>query len=80
MMVPQPVVSIQGLVSDEQCYETVRGLMWSDGTRRSRCHSRHITKRGHEDTRSAQQKYECKGCGKWFDDPIGSVSSGHRRP
>ncbi|MEO5328366.1 MAG: transposase [Magnetococcus sp. THC-1_WYH] len=71
---------IQRLVSDEHCYKIVRGLRWSDGTVCPHCHSRHIIKRGHDDTQLARQKYECKDCGKRFDDlsgVIGLFNPGH---
>ncbi len=79
-MVPQPIINIQVLVSGEQCYKTVRGLRWPDGTKCPHCHSKHIIKRGHDETQPARQKYECKGCGKRFDDLTGTVFAGHHQP
>ena len=36
------IINIQRLVSDEQCYETVRGLRWPSGTRCPHCQSQQI--------------------------------------
>ena len=74
------MINIQNLVSDEQCYETVRSLRWSDGTKCPHCYSRHIIKRGCDETQSARQRYECKDCGKRFDDLTGTVLAGHHQP
>ena len=79
-MMPQPIINIQTLVSDEQCYQTVRRLRWPDGTKCPHCHSQHTIKRGHDETQSARQKYECKDCGKRFDDLTGTVFAGHHQP
>ena len=77
---PQPIINIQGLVSDEQCYETVRNLRWPDGPRCPHCHSKNVIKRGHDETQKARQKYGCKDCEKRFDDLTGTVFSGHHQP
>ena len=74
------IINIQRLVSDEQCYETVRGLRWPSGTRCPHCQSQQIIKRGHDETQAARQKYECKDCSKRFDDLTGTVFSGHHQP
>jgi transposase-like protein len=76
----QPVVCIQHLVSNEQCYETVRNLRWPDGTKCPHCHSHHVIKRGHDETQPARRKYECKDCEKRFDDLTGTVFAGHHQP
>ena len=80
-MASQPIVSIQHLVGDEQCYETVRNLRWPDGTTRCpHCDSHDVIKRGHDETQPARQKYECKHCGKRFDDLTATVFAGHHQP
>lgn len=79
-MIPQPVVKIQNLVSDEQCYETVRNLRWPDGTRCPWCRSATIIKRGRDEIHTARCRYECKTCQKRFDDLTETIFSGHHQP
>jgi len=77
---PQPIINIQHLVSNEQCYDTVRALRWPDGTKCPYCQTYHIIKRGHDETQPARKKYECKDCRKRFDDLTGTVFAGHHQP
>lgn len=79
-MGPQPVVKIQHLVSDKQCYETVRNMRWPKGVQCPHCHSQHVIKNGHNDQQPARQYYQCKNCGKRFDDLTGTVFAGHHQP
>lgn len=79
-MIQQPIINIQQLVSNEQCYATVRALRWPDGTTCPHCQSYHIIKRGYDETQSARQKYECKDCHRRFDDLTGTVFAGHHQP
>jgi transposase-like protein len=73
-------VKIQRLVSDEQCYETVRELRWPEGVRCYECNSEDVIKRGRDETQIARQRYECKVCGKRFDDLTGTIFAGHHQP
>jgi len=73
-------VKIQRLVSDEQCYETVRELRWPGGVRCYECNSENVIKRGRDETQIARQRYECKVCGKRFDDLTGTIFAGHHQP
>ena len=76
----KPFVRIQQLVSDEQCYETIRELRWPEGVRCPHCNSDHVIKRGRDETQTARQRYECKTCGKRFDDLTETVLAGHHQP
>jgi len=73
-------VKIQRLVSDEQCYETVRELRWPEGVRCYECNSEDVIKRGRDETQISRQRYECKVCGKRFDDLTGTIFAGHHQP
>ena len=79
-MLSQPVVKIQHLVSNEQCYATIRKLRWPDGPTCPRCNSVHVIKKGHDETQVCRQKYGCKDCGGRFDDLTDTVFSGHHQP
>ncbi len=76
----KPFVKIQQLVSDEQCYETIRELRWPEGVRCPHCDSDRVIKRGRDETQPARQRYECKACGKRFDDLTETVFAGHHQP
>ena len=76
----KPFVRIQQLVSDEQCYETIRELRWPEGVRCPHCDSDRVIKRGRDETQPARQRYECKACGKRFDDLTETVFAGHHQP
>jgi Transposase zinc-ribbon domain len=43
-------VNIKKLVDDVQCYQTVRALRWPDGVACPSCASKHVIKRGFDDT------------------------------
>ena len=71
---------IQNLIDDEGCYEAVRQLRWSEGIKCPHCEDKNIIKRGRDDTAPSRQRYECKGCGKRFDDLTQTVFAGHHQP
>jgi transposase-like protein len=73
-------IKIQNLIDDEQCYKTVRQLRWPDGCCCPNCNSKEIIKRGKDDTEKHKQRYECKTCGKRFDDLTDTIFSGHHQP
>ena len=76
----KPFVKIQQLVSDKQCYETIRELRWPEGVRCPHCDSDRVIKRGRDETQPDRQRYECKACGKRFDDLTETVFAGHHQP
>jgi transposase-like protein len=74
------IISIKGLISEEQCYKTIRQLRWSGVVYCPHCESERIIKRGSHTNQPERNRYECKGCGKRFDDLTGTVLSGHHQP
>jgi transposase-like protein len=73
-------VNIKNLVDDVQCYQTVRDLRWPDGINCPSCESKHVVKRGFDDTESARQRYECTDCHTRFDDLTDTIFAGHHQP
>lgn len=73
-------VKIQRLVSNEECYKTVRELRWPEGIKCPHCDSENIIKRGHDDVQHARRRYECKTCKKRFDDLTETIFAGHHQP
>ena len=43
-------VNIKNLIDEVQCYQTVRELRWPDGIACPSCQSKHVIKRGFDDT------------------------------
>src|SRR3954447_14328659 len=74
------MVNLQALIDDAKCCETVRAMRWPDGVRCTECNSAEVTKDGRDDTQPERQRYRCHGCGKRFDDLIGTVFAGHHQP
>jgi transposase-like protein len=73
-------VNIKNLIDDAQCYQTVRALRWPDGVQCPSCESKHVIKRGFDDTEPARQRYECHDCDKRFDDLTDTIFAGHHQP
>jgi transposase-like protein len=74
------MINIQDLIDDAKCYETVRGLRWPEGVECPHCGSAEISKRGHDERQQDRQRYECKGCGRQFDDLSETIFEGHHQP
>ena len=74
------ILSIKQLISEEQCYEAVRQLRWSDGVCCPHCDSKNVIKRGWHTKQFARHRYECKSCSARFDDLTNTVLSGHHQP
>ena len=72
-------INIKDLIDDNRCYETVRRLRWPDGTECPFCRSGHIVKRGTDDKEPARQRYECRSCGRRFDDLSETVFAGRHQ-
>ena len=73
-------VNIKNLIDNTQCYDTVRELRWPEGRMCPFCESHRVIRRGFDEKESAKQRYECKSCGKRFDDLTGTIFSGHHQP
>jgi transposase-like protein len=70
---------IQSLISDESCYEVVRKMRWGAGVKCPHCEAKDIVRRGRDEQEKGRQRYECKGCGKRFDDLTNTVFAGHHQ-
>lgn len=73
------LLSIKHLVSEAQCYETLRQLRWLEGVSCPHCDSHETIRRGFDGPERHLQRYACKTCGKRFDDLTGTVLSGHHQ-
>lgn len=73
-------VNIKNLIDDAQCYDTVRKLRWAGGIQCPWCDTKNVIKRGYDETEPDKQRYECKDCGKRFDDLTGTIFSRHHQP
>ncbi|MCG8549489.1 MAG: transposase [Desulfobacterales bacterium] len=73
-------VNIKSLIDDVQCYETVRELRWPEIRECPFCDSINTIKKGYDDREYAKKRYECKECGKRFDDLTGTIFAGHHQP
>ena len=74
------LLSIQDLISNAQCYEALRALRWPEGVDCPHCQSAHVIKRGKDESQPDRQRYDCKACGRRFDDLTGTVLAGHHQP
>jgi transposase-like protein len=73
---PAMLVNILGIADDAKCHEMVRHLRWPDGTRCPHCDSTHLVKKGRDETQPQRQRYECRFCGRRFDDLTGTIFAG----
>lgn len=74
------MIHIQQLIDDAKCYESVREMRWADGVRCVHCGSSEVNKRGHDERQPHRQRYECRECGRQFDDLTGTIFEGHHQP
>ena len=74
------MINIQNLVDYAKCYETVRGIRWSEGVKCPHCGSATISKQGHDERQKDRQRYECSDCHRQFDDLTGTIFEGHHQP
>jgi transposase-like protein len=74
------LVNILGITDDAKCYEMVRHLRWPDGVRCPRCDSAQVVKQGRDETESQRQRYECRPCGRRFDDLTDTILAEHHQP
>ena len=44
------------------------------------CGSAEVNKRGHDECQTDRQRYECKQCGRQFDDLSETIFEGHHQP
>jgi len=74
------LVNILGIIDDAKCYEMIRRLRWPDGVRCPHCDSDTVVKQGRDETQPQRQRYECRSCGRRFDDLTETIFAGHHRP
>jgi transposase-like protein len=74
------MLSIQDLIDDAKCYETVRTLRWPKRVSCPHCDSSLVNKRGFHNREKHRQRYQCQACGVHFDDLTGTVFEGHHQP
>jgi transposase-like protein len=74
------MITLQRLLDDTKCYETVRTLRWPGGVNCPHCQSKAITKQGFDQRQPARQKYRCATCNRYFDDLTATVFAGHHQP
>jgi transposase-like protein len=73
------MINIQQLIDDAKCYESVRQMRWPEGVRCPHCNSEQVNKRGQDDRQTHRQRYECKRCGRGFDDLSETIFEGHHQ-
>lgn len=69
-------ITIKKIVSDQECYETIRELRWAEGIHCVTCGSEKVNSHGG----TLKKRYLCKSCGKSFDDLTGTIFSGSKEP
>ena len=74
------IISIKDLVSEAQCHKTIRQLRWQGGVYCPHCDGSETIRRGYDGPGRHLRRYECKTCGRRFDDLTGTVLSGHHPP
>ena len=73
-------LKIQNLMSDEQCFAQLRELRWPEDRQCPFCGSHCVIRRGFDDQHPSKQRYQCKGCGRRFDDLTGTIFAGSHHP
>src|SRR6476620_10226026 len=73
------LVNILGITDDAKCYEMVRHLRWPAGVRCPHCAASHVVKQGRDEAEPQRQRYECRSCGRRFDDLTDTILAGHHQ-
>ena len=74
------LINLQTLIDEQKCYETVRQLRWPEGVTCGKCGSKHVVKRGFDETQLHRQRYQCQACQSRFDDLSSTIFAGHHQP
>ncbi len=74
------LINLPTLIDEQKCYETVRQLRWTEGVTCGKCDSKHVVKRGFDETQPHRQRYQCQACQSRFDDLSHTVFAGHHQP
>lgn len=73
-------LKIHNLVDSNKCMNAIREMRWKDGLYCPHCDSSDVIKKGKSSKSNGQHRYQCKSCGKRFDDLTGTILSGHHQP
>lgn len=74
------MLSIQNLIDDAKCFQTVRKMRWPERVACPSCGSTVINKRGRHNTQKHRQRYYCQACKTNFDDLTQTIFEGHHQP
>jgi transposase-like protein len=74
------LINILGITDDAKGYEMVRQLRWSGGVRCPHCDADKVVEQGRDEAEPQRQRYECRSCGRRFDDLTGTIFAGHHQP
>jgi len=74
------LVNILGITDDAKGYEVVRQLRWPQGVHCPHCEAHEVVKQGRDETERQRRRYECRSCGRRFDDLTGTIFAGHHQP
>jgi transposase-like protein len=74
------LINFKTLIDEQKCYETVRQLRWTEGVICGKCDSKHVVKRGFDETQPHRQRYQCQACQSRFDDLSHTIFAGHHQP
>src|SRR5512135_2328377 len=74
------MINLPNLIDDAKCFQTVRELRWPEGVTCPHCSSPEVVKDGKDDTQPHRQRYECRSCGRRFDDLTGTIFASHHQP
>ena len=70
------MINIGMLVSEAECYRMIREMRWETEIKCISCGSTSIKKNGKTEE---CQNYNCKKCGKYFDDVTGTIFAGRHQ-
>lgn len=74
------LLNIRAIIDDDKCFNTVRKLRWPHGINCPHCGSNEVVKYGLDETQPSRQRYNCKGCKRYFDDLTKTIFEGHHQP
>lgn len=74
------LITIQDLIDEAKCYETIRRLRWPQGVLCVHCGFHWVKKRGFHTNQPHRQRYQCQQCERSFDDLTGTVFAHHHQP
>jgi transposase-like protein len=74
------LVNLPTLIDEAKCYEVIRQLRWPEGVRCPVCNAAEFIKRGFHTHQAHRQRYQCRACGRQFDDLTGTLLDGHHQP